>query len=272
MGEQGLIGVRGEKGDVGPMGERGEKGELGLRGERGEKGDVGPMGVGERGEKGDVGAMGERGEKGLQGERGEKGIDGDDGVSILSAVVDGEGDLVLTMSDGATRKAGVVRGKDGRNGVDGRAGEQGRDAIAIRLLPLIEDSKSYSAGVWALHAGGSWYSEKDTEPLKGRNPIDAGWTPIAVGEQKLDITFEDEGRVIVVTRTTSTGLTVTKRYTSPVVLDRGVFVASKTYARGDGVTRSGSYFIARADNPKGLPGASDDWRLAVKAGKDGKDG
>lgn len=58
----------------------------------------------------------------------------------------------------------------------------------------------------------------------------------------------------------------------PVVLDRGVFKEGGTYARNDGVTYGGSWWIARIDNPAGKPGVSDDWRLAVKRGRDGRDG
>lgn len=274
-GEPGPAGPRGEKGDVGPAGERGEMGPPGPQGEPGARGEAGA-----EGEVGPPGERGERGEKGLDGVAGRDGIDGADGrdgVSILSAVVDADGELVLTTSDGATRKAGVVRGRDGRDGVDGREGgagrdgAPGRDAVAVRPLPVIEDGKAYPAGTWAVHAGGSWFAEKSTEPLEGRAPQDAGWTPIAVGEQRFDIALAEDGRTVIVRRTLSTGQTLEKRFVVPVVIDRGVYVAGKEYARGDAVTRSGSVFIARVDSPKGVPGASDDWRLAVKAGRDGKD-
>ena len=201
------------------------------------------------------------------------GTNGKDGASILSALVDADGELVLTASDGTKHKAGVVRGRDGTSGVDGSPGlkgEPGRDAASLRVLPYIDDAKSFPAGSWAVHAGGSWFAEKATEPLNGRSPVDAGWTPIAVGEQSLSIALADDERTVVITRTTSTGLKLERKFTLPIVLDRGVYAASKQYARGDGITRSGSFYIAKVNGPKGLPGASDDWRLAVKAGKDGK--
>lgn len=55
----------------------------------------------------------------------------------------------------------------------------------------------------------------------------------------------------------------------PVVLDRGVF-AERSYERGDGVTFGGNFWIAQKDAPEGKPGLSDDWRLAVRKGRDGK--
>lgn len=57
----------------------------------------------------------------------------------------------------------------------------------------------------------------------------------------------------------------------PVVIDRGVYKAGETYTAGDGVTFGGSFWIAQK-NTETKPEAGDDWRLAVKRGRDGKDG
>lgn len=59
-------------------------------------------------------------------------------------------------------------------------------------------------------------------------------------------------------------------FTVPVVLERGVYKADRSYERGDAVTADGSYWIAQKDGPSGKPGQSPDWRLAVKKGRDGK--
>jgi len=55
-----------------------------------------------------------------------------------------------------------------------------------------------------------------------------------------------------------------------VVLDAGVWKEGANYAAGDGVTLGGSFFIAQAET-SAKPGKSDDWRLAVKRGSDGRD-
>ena len=55
-----------------------------------------------------------------------------------------------------------------------------------------------------------------------------------------------------------------------VVLDAGVWKEGAAYNRGDGVTLGGSFFIAQTDT-SAKPGKSDDWRLAVKRGNDGRD-
>ncbi len=57
----------------------------------------------------------------------------------------------------------------------------------------------------------------------------------------------------------------------PVVIDRGVFSEGKTYEPGDGVTWGGSFWIAQ-ENTTEKPDSAKGWRLAVKKGRDGKDG
>jgi hypothetical protein len=59
--------------------------------------------------------------------------------------------------------------------------------------------------------------------------------------------------------------------TFPVVLDRGVYKSESAYAKGDGVSFGGSFFIAQRDTSE-RPETSDAWRLAVKRGRDGRDG
>jgi hypothetical protein len=55
-------------------------------------------------------------------------------------------------------------------------------------------------------------------------------------------------------------------------LDRGVWdVDADSYLKGDGVSWRGSFFIAQKDGPEGEPGTSQDWRLAVKRGRDGRE-
>lgn len=55
-----------------------------------------------------------------------------------------------------------------------------------------------------------------------------------------------------------------------LVLDAGVWKDGTNYLAGDGVTLGGSFFIAQIDTTA-KPGKSDDWRLAVKRGSDGRD-
>lgn len=57
----------------------------------------------------------------------------------------------------------------------------------------------------------------------------------------------------------------------PIVIDRGVFSEGKTYEPGDGVTWAGSFWIAQETTTE-KPDSAKGWRLAVKKGRDGKDG
>ena len=55
-----------------------------------------------------------------------------------------------------------------------------------------------------------------------------------------------------------------------VVLDAGVWKEGASYVAGDAVSHGGSLFIAQAETTA-RPGKSDEWRLAVKRGNDGRD-
>ena len=55
-----------------------------------------------------------------------------------------------------------------------------------------------------------------------------------------------------------------------IVLDAGVWKEGASYVPGDAVTLGGSLFIAQCSTTA-KPGKSDDWRLAVKRGSDGRD-
>jgi hypothetical protein len=60
-------------------------------------------------------------------------------------------------------------------------------------------------------------------------------------------------------------------FTLPVVIDRSIFSEGKEYKAGDGATWAGSFWIAQKDTAS-KPGEGGDWRLAVKKGRDGRDG
>ena len=101
-------GNNGEQGPKGDAGEQGPQGDPGEQGPKGDKGDTGEQGIqGEQGLKGD---KGDTGEQGLQGEQGPK---GNDGIGIQAAVVDDEGYLVITYTDGDIDKLGPIKGADG---------------------------------------------------------------------------------------------------------------------------------------------------------------
>ncbi|MFO6102620.1 hypothetical protein [Pseudomonas aeruginosa] len=85
-----------------------------------------------------------------------------------------------------------------------------------------------------------------------------------------DLALREDGRTVTV-KMQAGDVVVEKSVKIASVIDRGVFSAEKSYEQGDGTTYGGCYWIAQKDAPAGVPGGSDDWRLAVKKGRDGKD-
>ena len=105
----------------------------------------------------------------------------------------------------------------------------------------------------------------------GRNASDLTFLQDYVTEQvgraikTASVTTADGGRTL----RWAIGETVHEIKTA-VVLDAGVWKEGTAYVAGDGVTMGGSFFIAQADT-SAKPGKSDEWRLAVKRGSDGRD-
>jgi hypothetical protein len=105
----------------------------------------------------------------------------------------------------------------------------------------------------------------------GRNASDLTFLQDYVAEQvgraikTASVTTADGGRTL----RWAIGETVHEIKTA-IVLDAGVWKEGAAYVAGDGVTLGGSFFIAQADT-SAKPGKSDEWRLAVKRGTDGRD-
>lgn len=71
------------------------------------------------GADGAPGRDGKDGEKGMPGEKGEPGADGKDGVGLAGAMIDRDGALLVTLTNGEVKSLGPVVGKDGAPGKDG---------------------------------------------------------------------------------------------------------------------------------------------------------
>lgn len=187
--------------------------------------DGAPGEPGDRGEPGPPGPGGEKGEGGAAGVDGAEGRDGRDGVGLTGAVIDREGRLVLTLSDGSLRELGLVVGKDA-------------DMEVLADVIVREIAR---------------------QP-KARDGIDGlGFDHFEVlhdGERTVTLRFSRGDQV--------------KEFplVIPAIIDRGVWRQGR-YAKGDGVTWDGSFFIAQKET-EGRPLISTDWRQAVKAGRPGK--
>lgn len=83
---------------------------------------------------------GKDGADGLRGDKGEQGVKGDigkDGRGTAGAMIDREGTLILTMTDGTTEKLGHIVGKDGTNG------EHGKDGLGVESLEREYDAEAH---------------------------------------------------------------------------------------------------------------------------------
>jgi integrin beta 3 len=113
--------------------------------------------------------------------------------------------------------------------------------------------------------------ERGVKGETGRNAGDLTFLQDYVVEQvgraikTASVTTQDGGRTL----RWAIGETVHEIKTA-IVLDAGVWREGTAYVAGDGVTMGGSFFIAQADT-SAKPGKSDEWRLAVKRGSDGRD-
>lgn len=142
-------------------------------------------------------------------------------------------------------------------------GLDGLDALDIEILPAINPDKAYPRGVYATHNGGLWKSHKNTEGMNG-------WDCIVNGVSDIEVNYDGE-RDFSIKTIRANGEEITKGFKIPIVIDKGVFRDGQNYVQNDGVTFAGSFWIAKKDMPKDKPGSSDDWRLAVKRGRDGRE-
>lgn len=197
---------------------------------------------GERGEKGDPGEPGPAGKDGPPGPPGERGEPGEKGE---------KGDP----------------GPPGEPGKDGAPGRDGKDGVGLagafidregKLILTLSDGTTRDLGVVVGKDGAKGDPGRD-----GKDGADGiGFDDLEVihdGERGFTFRFAKGERVKDFT------------FKLPVVLDRGVYKEGTQYEPGDGVTWGGSFWIAQeptSEKPDGGKG----WRLAVKRGRDGKDG
>jgi hypothetical protein len=148
-------------------------------------------------------------------------------------------------------------GKIGAPGARGERGEKGERGEAGKQGPPGLDGKN---------------GERGAKGEPGRNATDLTLLQEQI-EQRIEraieaisLTTPDRGRTWLF----SFGGKIVRELKTALVLDAGVWKEGTIYAAGDGVTLGGSFFIAQAETTA-RPGKSDEWRLAVKRGTDGRD-
>lgn len=216
-GEQGPKGEVGERGIDGAAGVAGPQGEPGPQGPQGERGkDAEPIDLTDvarelallpeiktmldlltaeavakhfeanpvrDGKDGAAGVDGKDGAPGPQGERGIDGATGKDGAGIADLLIDRDGCLVATMTDGRMKSLGAVIGRDGAPGKDGADfteceieydGERtitvrGKGGEIVKTVPIPLDRGYWSEGKSAeradvvTHNGCAWIALRDTK-------------------------------------------------------------------------------------------------------------
>jgi hypothetical protein len=240
------------------------------------------------------GAPGEKGEKGESGERGDAGPAGADGKSVsmesVSELVQkavSEIEIVVPPGERGEKGETGERGADGigKDGTDGLNGKDGKDfdpelirIEAARVLPGIVESMGAALEAKLVAAIHTKVAElPKAEP--GRDGRD-GVAGIAGkdGERGLDgfglddFAVELRGDRTLVFKFARGEITKECEVVGTWPVDMGPFKVEEgaEYTRGDGVSYKGCWWIAQVPT-KDVPGTSKSWRMAVKAGRDGKD-
>jgi hypothetical protein len=146
-------------------------------------------------------------------------------------------------------------GKRGLQGARGERGDRGEAGKPGAIGPAGTEGKNGERG-------------QKGEP--GRNASDLTYLQDYAAEQvaralkTATVTTPDGGRTL----RWAIGETVHEIKTA-IVLDAGVWKEGTTYVPGDGVSFGNSFFIAQTTT--GAKPPCDDWRLAVRSGRDGRD-
>jgi hypothetical protein len=222
-----------------------------------------------------IGEPGKDGRDGDAGEPGKDGRDGTDALGLVEAQIDGEGQLVLTLTDGSVKSLGIITGKDGRDGDAGEPGKDGRDgtdglglAGALidhegQLVLTMTDGSVKSLGI---------IMGKDGRDGDAGEPGKDGRDGFSLDD--FDVAPAGDGRTVVLSFTRGE-ITEQFEVKFPVPIYRGVWrekdeAGNKLeYSPGDLVTWGGSLW--HCDEKTGEKPDAGSWRLAVKKGRDGKD-
>jgi hypothetical protein len=179
--------------------------------------------------------------------------------------------VCLTMCQRAlteVRALARIPGPVGQTGAEGKAGPRGEKGDRGEKGERGESGKQGPPGLDGKDG------ERGAKGEPGRNATDLTLIQEMIEQrveraiEAVEITSPDGGRTLC----WSFGNKVREIKTA-LVLDAGVWKEGMTYVRGDGVTLGGQFFIVQVETTtaKPLKNGSDDWRLAVQRGRDGRD-
>lgn len=212
------------------------------------------------------GPQGEKGAPGAAGEAGAAGRDGIDGKSVTPE------EMIVPLVEAILPEvhkalAEIPRPENGKDGRDGERGADGKSVSLDEVMPLMEVKFAQWQVEIERRASDILQKAIDKMPIPkdGRDGIDGapgvGWD---------DMQVEHDGKRGISLKFMKGDVQHVAEIVIPCVIDAGFFKEGQTYEQGDGVTFGGSYWIAqKATSAK--PGVGvDDWRLAVRKGRDGK--
>ncbi|THJ30946.1 hypothetical protein E8K88_16400 [Lampropedia aestuarii] len=162
--------------------------------------------------------------------------------------------------------------KDGADGKDGAPGQDGKTVTLEEIDSLVAEKSARWELDFERRAAATLEKAIDrmpkpkdgTDGKDGRDGVDGlGFDDLQAeydGERGITLKFTKDDRV------KSIALAM------PVVIDRGVYKEGADYVTGDGVTWGGSYWIAQQATKAKPDSQNSGFRLAVKKGRDGKDG
>lgn len=142
-------------------------------------------------------------------------------------------------------------------------GIDGKDALALEVLPEIDPAKSYVRNTYAKHNGGLWRSFEQTHGMRG-------WEVIVDGVHAVMPVLE--GKSLTVRVIQSSGTESILHAELPIQEYKGVYRPEEAYLQHDTATWAGSLWHCNVTGTKAKPGdGSSDWTLAVKKGRDARE-
>lgn len=152
-----------------------------------------------------------------------------------------------------------VDGKDGESGKDGIDGKDGQSVSEDSISASFERRFSDLQLSWERQARETFEKAVDKMPIPKDGKDGADALPLE------EIEIIQDGRNV----TLKLGK-VERTIKLDTILYRGVWKEGD-FEKGDAVTYGGSLWIAQKDAPTTSPSQNDEWKLAVKKGRDGKD-
>lgn len=239
----------------------------------------------------------------VKGERGQPGADGKDADPVTQeqvvAAVQSMQETIAETIRSFLEENPPSPGKDGKDGLNGKDADPVTAAMvvdAVKALPDVideavaryldrnpprvergqpgVDGKDGNDGVGLAGAfidrDGNLAITLSNGEVKNLGPVVGRDAEPGLGFDDMTEELADDGRTII--RRYRRGDQVKEfRHRISVVLDRGIYKADTIYQAGDGVTWAGSFWIAQEETTE-KPDGGKGWRLAVKRGRDGKDG